>query len=443
MMLETVAQVERPKAMADVRLPPTLYVSRTGMLEPLGQSQVLAYLRGLSSEYAVTLISFEREGDLADGAHLAQVEAICAEHGIRWVRLRYRRRPRILASAWNLGALVWHMWRETRHVNFRLIHARSYIPAAAAWAVSRVTSIPYIFDMRSLWPEELITSRRLRRGSWLHRVIFWAERRLLADAGIVVSLTRAGARYLGDVHPGALGDERLWVIPTCADLDRFHPALEPDTGGGGPLIGCHGSLTSGWFRMDLLAKMFDLIAERLPGARFEIITREDPTTVRRALDASRDDAAGSGNVPSGGAPDWRARLSISAAKPSDIHLRLQRQDLSVFFYASGATSELGRSPTRMGEALGCGVPVVTNDGIGDVAEIIRDGNVGVVIDGEDPAALARAADAAVALLLDAAVAERCRQVAERIYSLDTGVRSYREIYRALGAGEDRGNRLPN
>lgn len=424
---------------------PTLYLSRTGMLEPLGHSQVLSYLIGLSDDFDITLISFERGEDLADNAELARIERLCEDYRIRWVRLRYLHRPRLLAAAWNLVVLFWQTYREARRSKAQLIHARSYIAAAGAWAVSRLRGVPYLFDMRSLWPEELITSRRLRRGSWLHRVIFWAERRLLADAGIVVSLTRAGARYLGDVHPGALGDERLWVIPTCADLDRFHPVLEPDTRVGGPLIGCHGSLTSGWFRIDLLAKMFDLIAERLPDARFEIITREDPTTVRRALEASQDDSstAGSGHVPLGGAPDWRARLSISAAKPSDIHVRLQRQDLSVFFYASGAASELGRSPTRMGEALGCGVPVVTNEGIGDVAEIIRDDNVGVVIDGEDPAALARAADAAVALLLDPAVAKRCRQVAEQIYSLDAGIRSYREIYRALGAGEYCSDRLPH
>lgn len=398
---------------------PTLYLSRTGMLEPLGQSQVLPYLRGLSDTYAVTLISFERDVDLTDGAELARIEGLCANHGIRWVRLSYRRRPRILAAAWNLATLVWQTWRATRRYEIKLIHARSYIPAAAAWAVSRITGTVYIFDMRSLWPEELITSRRLRRGSVLHRLIFRAERQLIADAGVVVSLTQAGAQYLDEAHPGALSGDRLRVIPTCADLDRFRP--EPTARQAAQsLIGCHGSLTSGWFRVDLLAKMFDLLAKRLPGARFEIITREDPHTVLRALDAACD--AGS---------DWRADLSIGAAKPSEIHHRIQRQALSMFFYASGAASEHGRSPTRMGEALGCGVPVVTNEGIGDVARIVRQCNVGVVLDGEDDVALTRAADAVVALLEDSNLSVRCRQAAERMYSLDAGVTGYRAIYRDL------------
>ncbi|MEG3089310.1 glycosyltransferase [Sphingomonas sp. PB4P5] len=400
-----------------------IYISRTGMLEPLGQSQVLAYLKGLSTKHEITLISFERDADLLDRAHLSQIDAACAEHGIRWIKLRYRQKPRILASTFNLIQIIYHTAREVRSTHAKLIHARSYIPAAAAWAVSRITGTPYVFDMRSLWPEELITSGRMRRGSFLHKLIFKAERRLLSDAKIVVSLTQAGARYLQSVHPDTFSNDQLRVIPTCADLDRFTPA--PEAKGPAPLIGCHGSLNNGWFRVDLLAKMFDLLAARLPQARFEIITREDPAAVLAALSSAL-----------GVVPDWYARLTISRAKASEIHERLQRQSLSMFFYASGAASELGRSPTRMGESLGCGVPVLANEGVGDVAETIRQSQVGYVIDGEDEAALRRAADAAIVLLRDPDIAERCRQAAEKIYSLDTGVQSYQSIYHQIESDEN-------
>lgn len=41
----------------------TLYLTRNGLLEPLGQSQVLSYLRGLSKEHRVTLITYEKDED--------------------------------------------------------------------------------------------------------------------------------------------------------------------------------------------------------------------------------------------------------------------------------------------------------------------------------------------------------------------------------------------
>jgi len=41
-------------------LTPTLYLIRDGQLEPLGQSQVMAYLRGLSRDYKITLITYKK-----------------------------------------------------------------------------------------------------------------------------------------------------------------------------------------------------------------------------------------------------------------------------------------------------------------------------------------------------------------------------------------------
>ena len=43
-----------------------LYISYDGILEPLCRSQILSYLKALSSEYRIHLISFEKRKDLSD-----------------------------------------------------------------------------------------------------------------------------------------------------------------------------------------------------------------------------------------------------------------------------------------------------------------------------------------------------------------------------------------
>ena len=43
-----------------------LYISYDGMLEPLGQSQVLSYLEGLAITNEIYLISFEKPNDWAE-----------------------------------------------------------------------------------------------------------------------------------------------------------------------------------------------------------------------------------------------------------------------------------------------------------------------------------------------------------------------------------------
>jgi hypothetical protein len=56
--------------------------------------------------------------------------------------------------------------------------------------------MPFIFDMRALWPEELITAGHLQRGSKVHRSLLWLECRCLQESSSVVSLNQAAVAYL-------------------------------------------------------------------------------------------------------------------------------------------------------------------------------------------------------------------------------------------------------
>jgi len=394
---------------------PVLYLTRNGLLEPLGQSQVMAYLRGLADEYRITLITYEKDEDRADAARMAAARAECARLGIDWRPQRFLPRPRIIAPMLSMLRMVWLVRHEVRRRGVRLVHARSYIPAAVALVVGRLTGVPFIFDMRALWPEELITAGRLRRGSFLHRRIAGAERACLRRAGGVVSLTHAAAAHLRQVYPEALAGQRLAVIPTCADLDRFTPAAAPP---GERVIGCLGTVLSGWFRLDWLRAFLEAAAGRDPGLRIELTTRDDPAAVRAAL--------GDGLA---------ARVTIAPAAPGEVPEVLRGQMASVMFYAGGEVSELGRSPTRMGEILGCGLPVVANEGVGDVARIIREHRVGILARSAGPADMAAAWEGLQALLADPDLPRRCRAAAEAVFSLQTGTEAYRALYAAVLSGE--------
>lgn len=388
---------------------PTLYLTRNGLLEPLGQSQVLAYLRGLSEDHRITLITREKAKDWADAAAVAQLQAECEELGIDWRPRPFRRRPRLIAPTLDLISMTYEVWRAARSGRAQLVHARSYIPAAVAWVVWRITGTPFIFDMRALWPEELITAGRLRRGSWLHRLIAGVERACLRDAAGVVSLTQAAVAHLQKTYPTEMANQRVVVIPTCANLDRFVPRAK---GKSAPRIyGCIGTVLSGWFRIDWLGTFISAAAERDNTARFDIVTRDDAAQVREALD-----------------PDERldARLTIGPRAPVDMPVAVAGHDVSVMFYAGGEVSELGRSPTRMAEVLGTGSPVVANAGVGDVAHIVEDHNVGVLATG--PETMEQTLDKLDHLLTDPDLPTRCRAAAEAIFSLEAGAQDYRTLY---------------
>lgn len=388
-----------------------LYLTRNGLLEPLGQSQIWPYLRGLSRDHRITLISFEKPVDRCDPVAMQKMRQQCVSHDICWIPLQFRSQPRPWAPALAIPQLALvALWQWRRRPSPQLVHARSYVPGAIALLLHRLTGVPFIFDMRALWPEELITAGHLQRGSRLHRSLLWLERRCLQEASAVVCLTQAAVGYLQECYPRELAHQRIAVIPTCADLQRFQPAEQfpPAT----LVIGCIGTVLSGWFLITWLRSFFAAIARADPTARFELISRDAPEAILAALQP---------------VPSWSDRLLIQSAAPAEMPAIVQRHTASVMFF-TGGLSKLGSSPTRMAEVLGCGRPVVANPGVGDVEQVVRQNRVGVLARGSSSTEMDACVAELLELLQDPHLANRCRRTAEQLFSLESGTAAYRQLY---------------
>ena len=391
-----------------------LYITRNGLLEPLGQSQVMPYLRGLSSYYKISLITFEKEKDVNNSDRFERLKKECQSLGICWNPQYYRYPPTLIGSAWSMIKFLTLCLKVVKKDSIKLIHARSYLPAAVAWIVYKVTKVPFIFDMRALWPEELITSSRINRNSFLHKIIILIERLCLRDASTVVTLTNASVKYLNKKYSKELKNKELVVIPTCVDLNKFPMLVYDKSQENKSMVhGCIGTVLSGWFDIKWLSIWFNKLAEIDQNSTFEIISQDDPTIIQSLVDPK--------NV-------LGRRLKISSCLPQDIPNAIKEHSISTMFYKGGETSELGRSPTRLAEVLSTGMPVVVNRGVGDVADVVTQNRVGIVLDGIDATSISDAIDNLNSLYLDKEIHKRCRDTAEKIFSLEFGINNYRKIY---------------
>ena len=80
-----------------------LYISYDGMLEPLGQSQVLAYLeKNQSPGLQFWLISFEKSSYQRDAELRDDVKNRIDRAGIRWIPRRYHKKPPVLSTVWDI-----------------------------------------------------------------------------------------------------------------------------------------------------------------------------------------------------------------------------------------------------------------------------------------------------------------------------------------------------
>ncbi len=129
-----------------------IYLTHNGAATALVQSQVLPYLRRLAAlGVDLRLVTFERDG------------AVAAPPGFRWRPIRARAGGGLLAKALDVGAGI-AVTVGLLARGGRLVHARSYVPAAIAWAARLVLRRPYLFDMRGFLPEEYVEGGHWREG---------------------------------------------------------------------------------------------------------------------------------------------------------------------------------------------------------------------------------------------------------------------------------------
>ena len=198
-----------------------LFITRNGLLEPLGQSQILSYLVPLSKDFSINIISFEKNIDVENKEHLNSIKKICVDNNIEWKPLTYRKTFRSLGVLVGLIELFFLALKICKIKEIDCVHARSYYPAFVALAIYRLKKIPFVFDMRALWPEELVEAGRLKENSVPWKIIKNLEKKCLKNASAIVSLTHAAINHLDKIHPGFLLKDKIVVIPTCANLDHF------------------------------------------------------------------------------------------------------------------------------------------------------------------------------------------------------------------------------
>jgi len=373
------------------------YVSYDGMGEPLGRSQVLAYVFRLAPRHRITLFSFEKPD-----ADIAALRSELREHGIDWRPLSYHKRPPVLSTLLDVIAGCRALRTASRQERPDIVHVRSYVPALMALWARRWTRAKLVFDIRGFWADE-----RVEGGIWprdhrlyraLYRIAKWCERRFFAAADAVVTLTEASVPQIRSW--AGRPDVDITVIPTCVDLSRF--AITAPRPAGPRLIWC-GSIGT-WYRFDLVPALTTSL-----GFPLEVLTRQ--TDLAQA--ALR-------GVPA----------TIRTLPPEEVPGAFCTGDVGISLCVS-SFSKIASAPTRFAEYLAAGMPVVVNSGIGDVAAIVEQHRVGVVLNGTDDRAMSDAAERLRALLADAHLAARCREVAQDLFDVDSGSRSYARIYHRL------------
>jgi glycosyltransferase involved in cell wall biosynthesis len=116
---------------------------------------------------------------------------------------------------------------------------------------------------------------------------------------------------------------------------------------------------------------------------------------------------------------------VKHGKRHEVPTLLSLSDYSIFFIKP-CYSKKSSSPTKHGEIMAMGIPVITNNGVGDVKEIVDKYNAGYVLNDFSEQSFNDVTDKMIKgnLFNKSAI----RKGAEEFYSLEHAVELYRKVY---------------
>ena len=113
-----------------------LYISYDGLLEPLGQSQILSYMENISEEFKVSIVSFEKKNDWKKKENVEIVKNIISKSQIDWIPLNYTSKPYIFSTLLDIIKGIIKSLFLVRHNKIDIVHARGDIAGIIAYIIS-------------------------------------------------------------------------------------------------------------------------------------------------------------------------------------------------------------------------------------------------------------------------------------------------------------------
>jgi len=243
------------------------------------------------------------------------------------------------------------------------------------WMLARVRGIPFVIEVRDLWPDVLVGMGQLTSGSLLYRLLRGLEQFLYKRAEAVVVLADGSRAHL--IEEG-IPAGKITVVPNGADVDFFaapapRDALRSRFGFSGIVAvyaGAHGPANG----LDLLLDAARAVSDELPD--LAVVLVGDGVAKQQLMARARRD--GLTNV-----------RFLDPVPKQEIPALLGAADIGVHVLADVPLFRYGVSPNKLFDYMAAGLPVITNTP-GEVGGIVEAARAGVAVAPNDLATGLRA-----------------------------------------------------
>ncbi len=396
-----------------------LFISPTPGLSPILNAQGIPHMRELHKDYGITfsLLTFEDETSTsAYSEQFSEQKTKLKSRGIDWYMLYNGACPFMPNSTSNVMRGIIPTIRLIKRKNVDLVHCRSYVSAFIMLIVSCLIRIKFIFDVRGLYPDEMVESGVWSKNSLSYRVSRWLEKLCLYKANAAVVVTERQREIL-IARAGKKVGEKVFLIRNCTNTDRFKVA-KPGRNEVRRAIGVENDVVFVWLVGQIRGvhmpketiSFFQECKKEIKSSRLLVLTQSSNVTELLEANGLNDSDYIVCCIAPDSVPDYLSASDVALALVDPDH-----EDIGIKF----------------AEYLAAGLPVVINyrNFASEQVELVKTKGIGTIIKVFSETGYKQSCREIINMLSSHnSIKLQSSEVAESYYSLKSAVNQYAEVY---------------
>ena len=305
------------------------------------------------------------------------IQKICDDSNIIWHPNSYTQKSPLFTTIWDVYRMKKLAKKLNKDSQFHIVHCRSYISALVGLSMKKQYGTKFIFDMRGFWADERIDGGLWDLNNPIFRLVYKyfkkKEVSYFQNSDYTISLTQNGKTEIESWDIFKNNPPKIQIIPCCVDLELFNPEsidqssknnLKSKLGlkNEDYVIGYVGSIGT-WYMLSEMLDYFKVLKIENPFAKFLFVTGEKPEKIYKVVEQKQID---------------NKDIIITSCLHKDVPLNISLFERSIFFIRP-TYSKKASSPTKQGEIMAMGIPLVCNYGVGDTDEIVKKYKAGSVV----------------------------------------------------------------
>ncbi|MEZ4859227.1 MAG: hypothetical protein R2781_10490 [Flavobacteriaceae bacterium] len=339
---------------------------------------------------------------------LQHTKAICAAQKVAYTSLNVSRKIAMLGLLKALFIQSKFVKRYVATHDIQIIMPRATTSAAIVNRFIKNTKATYLFDADGFSQDERVDFSGWNPKGLRYKMYRFFEKTALKKAHGVLCRSKAAKEILTERAGYNFDKNKITVIANGKDTAVFNMLPKEDFK---PTKGVRfiyaGSLGPQYMLPEML-KIFENVVLHNPHSTFTILSGN--------LDFAED-------IISSSFTKLHSKINLLKVLPAEVPSYIKNSDIA-FSLRSPKFSMKGVCPIKLGEYLLCGVPVISNTGIGDTDVMLKDLKCAFIINDLKQISMPKISEWCVNVHGDYAIKMQARAVGKNFFDIDKTVALY-------------------